>query len=37
VTRGHGPSRKAAEQMAADAALASLEGQGARGKGQGTP
>jgi ribonuclease-3 len=36
-TRGHGPSRKAAEQMAADAALASLEGQGARGKGQGTP
>ncbi len=36
-TRGQGPSRKAAEQMAADAALASLEGQGARGKGQGTP
>ena len=32
ATRGQGPSRKAAEQMAAEAALASLEGQGARGK-----
>lgn len=32
VTHGQGPSRKAAEQMAAEAALAALEGQAARGK-----
>ena len=35
TTNGRGPSRKAAEQMAAEAALAQLEGQGARGKKQG--
>jgi ribonuclease III len=36
-TRGQGPSRKAAEQMAADAALAALDRQGAKDKGQGNP
>lgn len=37
VTQGHGPSRKTAEQMAAEAALAVLEGQGTRGQKQGNP
>jgi len=34
VTRGQGPSRKAAEQMAAEAALAALEKQNTRRQGQ---
>lgn len=37
VTLGQGPSRKAAEQMAAEAAMAALEVQGTRRKGQATP
>lgn len=37
VTLGQGPSRKAAEQMAAEAAMVALEVQGTRRKGQATP
>jgi dsRNA-specific ribonuclease len=33
VTHGQGASRKAAEQMAAEAALAALEGQGPKIRG----